>query len=286
MTQHSTGTRQEWQAARLAVLKDEKELTRQSDVLAARRQALPWVRVEKDYRFDTDKGQASLKDLFDSRSQLLVYHFMFGPDYEAGCPSCSSIADGYDGIVPHLQNHDVAFWTISRAPLEKLEAFKRRMGWTFPWASSGGSDFNADFSVFFTEDQQREGDVEYNWRREPAMDVEALAGRIVQQWEQPGEETPVARIAAMSARNFTRAFRREVGISPSDYVDLTRIDVARYLLEGSRLSIDTIAAKSGFGSPRAMRRAFLAYVGATPSDYRERFRTAGDGSRLNLSDIG
>jgi len=213
MTNHSTGTREKWQAARLALLKEEKELTRQSDALAARRQALPLVRVEKDYRFDTDKGQASLKDLFGGRSQLLVYHFMFGPDYEAGCPSCSSIADGYDGVVPHLQNHDVAFWTISRAPLEKLEAFKRRMGWTFPWASSGGSDFNADFSVFFTEDQQREGDVEYNWRREPAMDVEALAGRIVRQWEQPGEETPVARIAAMTGTDVATYTRDRPGIS-------------------------------------------------------------------------
>jgi predicted dithiol-disulfide oxidoreductase (DUF899 family) len=150
MTTHKTGTREEWLQARLELLEAEKELTRQSDELARRRQELPWVRIDKEYRFEADEGSASLRDLFRGRSQLLVYHFMFGPDYTAGCPSCSAIADGFAGSVVHLANHDVALSAVSRAPLEKLQAYKRRMGWTFPWASSLGSDFNADFNVRFT----------------------------------------------------------------------------------------------------------------------------------------
>ena len=165
MTRHSTGTREEWLAARLELLQAEKELTRRSDDLARRRQGLPWVRVEKEYRFDTDEGGATLADLFQGRSQLLVYHFMFGPDYQAGCPSCSMIADGFNGFVVHLANHDVTLSAVSRAPLAKLQAYKRRMGWTFPWASSQGGDFNFDFNVSFTEQQQREGNVEYNFQR-------------------------------------------------------------------------------------------------------------------------
>ena len=152
---HKTGTREEWLAARLELLKEEKELTRRSDELAQRRQDLPWVRVEKRYQFDTDEGGAQLTDLFRGRSQLLVYHFMFGPDYAAGCPSCSSIADSFNGIAAHLANHDVMLWAVSRAPLAKLQAYKQRMGWSFPWASSAGSDFNYDFNVSFTEQQQR-----------------------------------------------------------------------------------------------------------------------------------
>src|SRR5215218_898586 len=166
MTTHTTGTRGEWLAARLDLLQAEKELTRRSDELAQRRQQLPWVRVDKQYRFDTEAGSASLADLFRGRSQLLVYHFMFGPDYKAGCPSCSSIADGFNGIAVHLENHDVALSAVSRAPLAKLQEFKQRMGWTFPWASSFRSDFNDDFNVRFTEEQQREGSIEYNYRRE------------------------------------------------------------------------------------------------------------------------
>jgi predicted dithiol-disulfide oxidoreductase (DUF899 family) len=216
MTNHATGTRQEWQAARLALLQEEKELTRRSDALALRRQQLPWVRVEKDYGFGTDNGPATLKDLFGGRSQLLIYHFMFGPDYAAGCPSCSSIADGYNGVVPHLENHDVAFWTVSRAPLAKLDAFKKRMGWSFRWASSGGSDFNADFAVFFTEDQQRDGGIEYNWRREPAMAIakaEPNAGRTVQEWKLRGEEGPVAQIASMTGTDVATYTRDRPGVS-------------------------------------------------------------------------
>ncbi len=163
MTTHPIGTRQEWLAARVALLQAEKELTRRSDEVARQRQELPWVRVDKDYRFDTDGGSASLADLFQGRSQLMVYHFMFGPDYKAGCPSCSMIADGFNGIFVHLENHDVSLTAVSRAPLAKLQAFKQRMRWTFPWASSHGGDFNFDFNVAFTEEQQRAGTIEYNY---------------------------------------------------------------------------------------------------------------------------
>src|SRR5271168_3876954 len=172
MTSHNTGTREEWLAARLELLEAEKELTRRSDEVARQRRELPWVRVDKDYRFETDGGTASLAGLFRGRSQLLVYHFMFGPDYAAGCPSCSAIADGFDGIVVHLANHDVTLSAVSRAPFPKLQAYKQRMGWSFPWASSLGGDFNFDFNVSFTEAQQREGIVEYNYRRRGhAMDA-------------------------------------------------------------------------------------------------------------------
>jgi predicted dithiol-disulfide oxidoreductase (DUF899 family) len=169
MTTHKTGTREEWLAARLKLLGAEKELTRKGDEVAQARQALPWVRIDKTYRFETDEGSATLSDLFKGRSQLLVYHFMFGPDYTAGCPSCSAIADGFNGFVVHLANHDVMLWAVSRAPLAKLQAYRQRMGWTFPWASSFGGDFNADFNVYFTEEQQR-GGLDYNYRREPAFE--------------------------------------------------------------------------------------------------------------------
>jgi predicted dithiol-disulfide oxidoreductase (DUF899 family) len=161
---HATGTREEWLAARLELLEAEKELTRRSDELARRRQELPWVEVDRDYRFETDEGGASLADLFRGRSQLIVYHFMFGPDDDAGCPACSAIADGFDGFAVHLANHDVALSAVSRAPLAKLRDYKQRMGWTFPWASSSGSDFNFDFNVSFTQEQRRDG-IEYNYRR-------------------------------------------------------------------------------------------------------------------------
>ena len=173
---HKTGTRKQWLEARLELLEAEKKLTRRSDDLARRRQELPWVRIDKEYRFETDNGSASLADLFGGRSQLVVYHFMFGPDYTAGCPACSSIADGFNGFAVHLANHDVTLTAVSRAPFEKLEAYKRRMGWTFPWASSFGGDFNFDLNVWFTEEQQRKGGIEYNYRREaPAR--EPLAGK-------------------------------------------------------------------------------------------------------------
>ncbi|HWU58993.1 MAG TPA: DUF899 domain-containing protein [Microbacteriaceae bacterium] len=153
MTTHLTGTQQEWESARLELLTAEKELTRRSDELARKRQELPWVRVEADYRFDTVDGPASLADLFHGRSQLLIYHFMFGPDFTAGCPSCSNIADGFDGYAIHLANHDVTLAAVSRAPLHKLLEYERRMGWSFPWASSYGSEFNVDFNVTLVEQQ-------------------------------------------------------------------------------------------------------------------------------------
>jgi predicted dithiol-disulfide oxidoreductase (DUF899 family) len=165
MNAHKIGTREEWRAARIALLAVEKDLTHRSDELARRRRELPWVPVTKAYRFETDQGPASLADLFKGRSQLLVYHFMFGPDYQAGCPSCSAIADGFNGDAVHLANHDVTLMAVSRAPLAKLQAYKRRMGWTFPWASSSGGDFNFDFLVSVTEEQQRQGKVEYNYER-------------------------------------------------------------------------------------------------------------------------
>jgi predicted dithiol-disulfide oxidoreductase (DUF899 family) len=206
MTQHVTGTRQQWLAARLELLAAEKELTRRSDELARRRQELPWVRIEKEYRFETEEGGASLADLFRGRSQLLVYHFMFGPDYTAGCPSCSAIADGFDGFAIHLANHDVTLAAVSRAPLAKLQAFRRRMGWSFPWASSHGSDFNADFNVQFTAEEQRTGRIEYNYRREAAWQVNALA-------QQGGGDGPVGEIAAMTGTDVPTYTRERPGMS-------------------------------------------------------------------------
>lgn len=202
MTTHKTGTREEWIAARVELLQAEKELTRRSDELARKRQELPWVRIDKSYRFDTDTGPASLTDLFGGRSQLLVYHFMFGPDYQAGCPSCSSIADGFNGIAVHLANHDVTLTAVSRAPLPRLQDFKRRMEWTFPWASSFDSDFNTDFNVQFTEAQQREGGIEYNYRRESRWEVKALGG-----------QSPVDRIAAQSGTDVATYTRERPGVS-------------------------------------------------------------------------
>src|SRR6266481_6354517 len=201
MTDHKIGTREEWLAARLELLEDEKALTRRSDELARWRQELPWVRIDKEYRFETDEGTVSLADLFKGRSQLLIYHFMFGPEYTAGCPSCSSIADGFNGVVVHLENHDVAFSAVSRAPFAKLQAYKRRMGWSFPWASSLGGDFNYDFNVSFTEEQQREGVVEYNYRRGGhAMDATPVAG-------------PVAELAASSGTDAATYARERPGMS-------------------------------------------------------------------------
>jgi predicted dithiol-disulfide oxidoreductase (DUF899 family) len=201
MTSHTIGTRDEWLTARLELLEAEKELTRRSDDLARRRQDLPWVRVDKEYRFETDEGSSSLADLFGGRSQLLVYHFMFGPDYTAGCPSCSAIADGFAGFAVHLANHDVTLSAVSRAPLAKLQAYKRRMGWTFPWASSRDSDFNFDFNVAVTEKQQREGGVEYNYRRGgPAPGPTSVS-------------EPVARFAATCGTDAPTYLRDRPGMS-------------------------------------------------------------------------
>jgi predicted dithiol-disulfide oxidoreductase (DUF899 family) len=200
MTKHTTGTRQEWLTARIGLLEAEKELTRRSDELARRRQELPWVRVDKQYRFETDEGSASLADLFRGRSQLLVYHFMFGPDYTAGCPSCSAIADGFNGFVVHLANHDVMLWAVSRASLQQIRAYKQRMGWTFPWASAFGSDFNFDFNVQFTMEQQREGGYEYNYQPGPALQISS-------------KEAPVSQHATMCGTDAATYTRERPGMS-------------------------------------------------------------------------
>ncbi len=200
MTTQVTGTREEWLKARLELLEAEKELTRRSDEVAQRRQELPWVRVDKEYRFETEEGSASLRDLFRGRSQLLVYHFMFGPDYKAGCPSCSSIADGFNGFEVHLANHDVTLCAVSRAPLDKLQGFKQRMGWSFSWASAQGTDFNFDFDVAFTVEQQREGGIAYNYRREGA-------------WQLRGSDNPVSAIANMTGTDSATYTRERPGMS-------------------------------------------------------------------------
>jgi predicted dithiol-disulfide oxidoreductase (DUF899 family) len=200
VTEQRTGTREEWLAARLELLEAEKELTRRSDELARQRQQLPWVRIDKDYRFETDEGSALLADLFRGRSQLLMYHFMFGPEYTAGCPACSAIADGFNGSHVHLENHDVAMTAVSRAPLAKLQEYKRRMGWSFPWASSFGSDFNFDFNASYTEEQQREGIVEYNFGSRditPALEADG----------------PVAEFAAMTGTDAATYLREAPGMS-------------------------------------------------------------------------
>jgi predicted dithiol-disulfide oxidoreductase (DUF899 family) len=196
MPTHKIGTREEWNAARIELLATEKEHTRRSDELARRRQELPWVRIDKEYRFETDEGTASLADLFQGRSQLLVYHFMFGPDYTGGCATCSTIADGFNGFAVHLANHDVMLAAVSRAPLPKLQAYKRRLGWTFPWASSYGGDFNFDFNVSFTEEQQREGRIEYNYERgSHSMDAATQVPAVV---------SDNARMTGTDAATYTR----------------------------------------------------------------------------------
>ncbi|MEO7325748.1 MAG: thioredoxin family protein [Dokdonella sp.] len=213
--EHKVVSREQWLLERMHLLREEKELTRRSDELARRRQALPWVRVDKDYRFDTEQGSASLAELFNGRSQLLLYHFMFGPQYAAGCPSCSSIADGFNGCAMHLAEHDVTLMAVSRAPLEKLLDYRRRMDWAFPWASSFGSDFNVDFAVGITETQQREGGAEYNYRREPAMPAPgALDGTQAAQGSSADDgESPVAQFARMCGTDPSTYIRERPGMS-------------------------------------------------------------------------
>jgi predicted dithiol-disulfide oxidoreductase (DUF899 family) len=210
--QHQIVSREKWLAARLELLKEEKELTRRSDELARRRQELPWVRVDKEYRFETDEGSASLADLFRGRSQLLVYHFMFGPEYTAGCPHCSAIADGFNGIAVHLANHDVMLWAVSRAPLAKLAAYKRRMAWSFPWASSRDSDFNLDFNVSYTQEQQRSGTTDYNYRKSglTSRTVEIDARKAA---SEPVTEGPRAQIAASVGTDWATFTRQAPGMS-------------------------------------------------------------------------
>ena len=208
-TGHKIVSREEWTTARKKLLEEEKALTRRSDELARHRQELPWVQINKDYRFETDEGKASLAELFRGRSQLLVYHYMFGSDYKAGCATCSTIADGFNGFAIHLANHDVMLWAVSRAPLAKLQAYKRRMGWSFPWASAFGTDFNSDFNVSFTgEQQQREGGIEYNYRREPAWQMRddgGMANRM--------SGNPVGDNAFMAGTDVATYIRERPGMS-------------------------------------------------------------------------
>jgi predicted dithiol-disulfide oxidoreductase (DUF899 family) len=216
-TKHKTGTRDEWLAARLDLLKAEKELTRRSDELARRRRELPWVCIEKNYRFETDEGSNSLPDLFRGRSQLLVYHFMFGPDYNAGCPACSSIADGFNGIAPHLANHDVMLWAVSRAPLAKLQVYKRRMGWSFPWASSSDGDFNFDFNASWTEEQQRSGNINYNYSERGVSSRSNEIGKSEATSE--AEQGPRAEIAASVGADWPTYIRETPGMSAFAWED-------------------------------------------------------------------
>jgi predicted dithiol-disulfide oxidoreductase (DUF899 family) len=169
--QNQIVSREDWLEARRALLLKEKEATHLRDKVNAERMALPWVKVEKDYAFDTPGGKRSLSELFDGRSQLIVYHFMLGPDWEAGCPGCSFLSDHIDGTLAHLNNHDVTYVTVSRAPLDKIEAYKKRMGWKFPWASSFGSDFNFDYHVSFTKEELESGKVFYNFRETSGDDA-------------------------------------------------------------------------------------------------------------------
>mgnify|MGYP001413433788 CR=1 FL=1 len=171
MESHPIVSREAWLTARKALLAREKEATRLRDAVNAERLALPWVRVDKDYVFDTPAGRRSLADLFAGRSQMIVYHFMLGPDWEAGCPGCSFLADHFDGTLPHLEHHDVTLTAVSRAPLARIAAYKRRMGWRFPWVSSHGSDFNFDFGVSFSPEQLAAGAVDYNFTQTPAADA-------------------------------------------------------------------------------------------------------------------
>jgi predicted dithiol-disulfide oxidoreductase (DUF899 family) len=219
-------SQEEWVAARKELLQAEKEFTKRGDELAQKRQQLPWVKMEKDYQFDTNEGRVGLADLFRGRSQLLIYHFMFGPDYQAGCPSCSAIADGFSGSIVHLANHDVTLWAVSRAPLVKLQAFEMRMGWTFPWASSFGSDFNFDFKVSFTEEQQRQG-IDYNYTVEPPMEAKGQAAKIPSRSTPDGANMPSASTGT-DAATYTRerpgmsAFALEDGIVYHTYSAYSR----------------------------------------------------------------
>ena len=202
MPTHTTASHDQWLAARLQLLAAEKELTRHSDDVARQRRQLPWVPVEKDYRFETEDGAASLADLFGGRSQLLVYHFMFGPEYTAGCPACSAIADGFNGFAVHLEHHDVGLVAVSRASIDAIEAYRRRMGWTFRWASSLDSDFNSDFHASFTEDEQRSGSIDYNYR---SADTTWL--------REAGEEGGAATHAAMVGTDTATYVREQPGMS-------------------------------------------------------------------------
>jgi predicted dithiol-disulfide oxidoreductase (DUF899 family) len=241
--EHRVDTRETWLKERTALLAEEKELTRRSDELAKRRQALPWVRIDKEYRFETEQGSATLADLFQGRTQLLIYHFMFGPDYTAGCPACSAIADGFSGSVVHLANHDVTLTAVSRAPIEKLLAYRRRLGWTFPWASSYGSDFNADFHVWFSEEQQREGKVDYNYRRESPLETRDGGKSEIERPAMPTRTTPEG---------------------PDTFARSTGTDVATYTRERPGMSAFALADGAVYHTYSAFARGLDALWGVYP----------------------
>jgi predicted dithiol-disulfide oxidoreductase (DUF899 family) len=224
-TKHKIGTKEEWLAARLKLLEAEKQLTRQNDDVTQQRQNLPWVKLEKEYLFDTDEGKVPFASLFKGRSQLLIYHFMFGADYTAGCPHCSAIADGFNGIWVHLANHDVTLSAVSHAPLAKLQAFKERMGWTFPWASSYESDFNYDFHVSFSEAQQHAGDMEYNFNK---GNVSSKDSKIEKNDKAPETGVEIAATVGADWATYTReapgmsAFALEDGVIYHTYSTYAR----------------------------------------------------------------
>lgn len=208
MSKNQAVTQEEWLAARMELLQAEKEHTRQSDLLAKRRQEMPWLKVTKNYKFETENGPASLSDLFQGRSQLMIYHFMFGPNYEAGCPSCSSIADGIHAAHVHLANHDVMLMAVSSAKVDKLLAYRKRMGWTFPWASSVNAEFNHDFQATFTETQQSVEGIRYNYRQEPPVKI-TLAGKQMKDWN----TDPVQILASSTGTDVPTYTRERPGLS-------------------------------------------------------------------------
>jgi predicted dithiol-disulfide oxidoreductase (DUF899 family) len=187
MSKNKIVSREQWIEARQALLAKEKQLTRQHDELARRRRELPWERIEKQYTFDSPRGKVTLADLFAGRSQLLIYHFMFGPEWKEGCPSCSYVSDHLDGAVPHLAARDVTLTMVSRAPLAKIEAFKKRMGWKFPWVSSFGSDFNYDYQASFTPEQRATGKVYYNYTEQPFPSEEGPGASVFYKDPKTGE---------------------------------------------------------------------------------------------------
>ena len=219
MTDHKIGTREEWLSARLELLKAEKELTRRSDELAQWRQRLPWVRIDKEYHFETDAGKASLVDLFRGRSQLLVYHFIFGTEYTGGCPACSAIADGFNGFTVHLEHHDVSMIAVSRAPIAALQDHKRQMGWTFTWVSSLNSDFNYDFNTSFTEEQQSSGNVTYNYRKASSLQQASRSSSDSDSGSGAGSDSGPGEFAAMTGTDISTYTREAPGMSAFALLD-------------------------------------------------------------------
>jgi predicted dithiol-disulfide oxidoreductase (DUF899 family) len=262
-TPHAVSTRDEWRDARLRLLAIEKEHTRRSDELTRRRQELPWVRVDKDYRFQSERGPISLADLFGGRSQLLVHHFMFTPSHDAnGCPSCSAIADGYDGFRVHLENHDVALAAVSRTSIDVIAAYKKRMGWSFPWVSSADSDFNFDFGVSFRENQLVAGRAEHNFRPYRVDAAELPHGGTTDGAYDPGESHWRERLRARRWRRVPHLLRlRAWHRHPLGHVPVARPGAARP---------QRTTAPAVVPPPRRVRRQAGLSDAAAPGDVRER----------------